>query len=58
MAIETIKKQKQLDKIDLEIIECYNANYTLEDIGNEVRMKKQSVDYRIKKICEKISRVI
>ena len=58
MAIETLKKQKQLDKIDLEIIECYNANYTLEDIGNEVRMKKQSVDYRIKKICEKISRVI
>lgn len=58
MAIETLKKQKQLDKIDLEIIECYNAGYTLEDIGKEVGMKKQSVDYRIKRICERISRVI
>lgn len=58
VAIDTLKKNKRLDNIDLEIIECYNANYTLEDIGNEVGMKKQSVDYRIKKICEKIAGVI
>lgn len=58
VAIKSLKKRKELDKIDLEIIECYNAGYVLEDIGKEVGMKKQSVDYRIKKICEKISRVV
>lgn len=57
VAIKKLTKLKQLDNIDREIIECFNANYTLEDIGKEVGMKKQSVDYRLKRICEKITRV-
>ena len=58
IAIETLKKQKQLDKIDLEIIECYNANYSLSEIGKEVNMSKVAVHKRIDKIIERISRVI
>ena len=59
IAVNKLKKKKKLDAIDLEIIECYNSgNYTLEQIGCEVGMKKQSVDYRINKICKKISEVI
>lgn len=57
-AIDLLKEQKKLDDVDLEIIECYNAKFTLEEIGREVNMKKQSVDYRIKKICLKITEVI
>ncbi|MFR2314905.1 hypothetical protein [Terrisporobacter sp.] len=57
--VNKLRKSKKIDKIDLEIIECYNSgNYTLEQIGKEVGMKKQSVDYRINRICEKLTGVM
>lgn len=57
-AVKHLYKIKKIDSIDLEIIECYNAGYTFEDMGKEVGMKKQSVDYRLNKICRKIANVI
>jgi hypothetical protein len=58
LVIKRLYKDKELDAIDLEIIDCYNSNYTFEEIGKEVGMKKQSVDYRLNKICRKITYVI
>lgn len=57
-AIGKLKKQGKLDKIDLEIIECYNSNYSLSDIGEEIGMSKVAVHKRIDKISQKISEVI
>ena len=58
VAIKNLVELKKLDKIDLEIIECYNAGYSLSDIGKEVNMSKVAVYKRIDKIAERISRVI
>lgn len=56
--VKYLYKTKQIDSTDLEIIDCYNSGYTFEDIGKEVGMKKQSVDYRLNKICRKLANAI
>lgn len=58
-AINKLSKRKKIDKVDREIIECYNSgNYSLEDIGKELNISKVAVFKRINKISKKISEVI
>ena len=59
LAINKLYKRKKLDNIDREIIECYNSgNYSLEEIGKELKMSKVAIFKRINRISKKISEVI
>lgn len=59
IAIRKLVKSKQLDKIDEEIIECYNSgNYTQEEIALEIKRDRKVVRQRLDKICRRIANVI
>lgn len=59
IAIRKLVKSKQLDKIDEEIIECYNSgNYTQEEIALEIERDRKVVRQRLDKICRRIANVI
>lgn len=57
-AIKKLRKQNKLDRIDLEIIECYNSNYTIREIANEVKKDTKTIQQRLKKVCKRIKDVI
>lgn len=59
IAIKKLVKSKKIDKIDEEIIECYNSgNYTQEEIGIEIKRDRKVVRQRLDKICRRIADVI
>lgn len=58
VAIKKLKEEKRIDGLDLEIIECYNSNYTIRKIAYEVSRDIKTVQQRLKKICKRISKVI
>lgn len=58
VAIKKLVDCNKLDKIDLEIIECYNANYSERDIAKEINRDKRVVTQRLDKICRRITSVI
>lgn len=58
VAINKLVKGKKLDKIDLEIIECYNAGYVVRDIAKEIDRLPNVVTQRLDKICRRIANVI
>ena len=57
-AIERLQAQNKIDFIDLEIIDCYNSNYTIRDIATEVGKDTKTVQQRLDKICRRIKDVI
>ena len=54
-AIDYLTKENHLDSTDLEIIECYNNNYSKVNIAKEINRDEKVVRRRIKRICNKIS---
>lgn len=58
VAIKKLSDCDKLDKIDLEIIECYNAGYSIRDIAKEIDRLPNVVTQRIDKICRRIANVI
>ena len=58
VAIKKLKENRKLDKIDLEIIECYNSNYTIREIALEINRDTKTIQQRLKKICKRISETI
>lgn len=58
-AVKKLRKAKKLDKIDLEIIDCYNSgNYTQRQIAQEINRSKRVVAQRLDKICRRISKIM
>lgn len=57
-AIERLQAQNKIDFIDLEIIDCYNSNYTIRDIATEVGKDTKTIQQRLDKICRRIKGVI
>ncbi|MGL5717658.1 MAG: hypothetical protein ACRCX2_31895 [Paraclostridium sp.] len=55
-SILRLKKNGKFDKIDLEIVECYNAGYTLKEIGIEVERGIPTIQQRLDKIFRQISK--
>lgn len=56
--INKLYKSGKVDSIDLEIIQCYNSNYTLRDIASEVKRDNKTVRNRLDKICKRIAETI
>lgn len=53
--IQNLVNAERLDKIDLEIIECYNAGYSEREIAKEINRGTTTVQQRLNKICKRIS---
>ena len=59
VAIETLRKNKKIDNLDMEIIESYNSgNYTIREIASEIDRQPNVVTQRLNKICKRIVEVI
>lgn len=59
VAIKKLIDSKMIDKIDEEIIECYNSgSYTQEEIAIEIKRDRKAVRQRLDKICRRITNVI
>ena len=59
VAIRTLVKKRMIDKVDVEIIECYNSgSYTIREIANEIKKDSKTVQQRLDKICRRIANVI
>ena len=59
IAIRTLVKKHMIDKVDVEIIECYNSgSYTIREIANEIKKDSKTVQQRLDKICRRIANVI
>lgn len=56
VAIKELFASGAINDTDMEVVECFNAGYTLQAIGDELGIKKQSVDERLKKVFKKISK--
>ena len=48
----------KIDDIDIEIIECYNSNYTIRQISSEVGKDTKTVQQRLNKIVNRIVEII
>lgn len=58
-AIDELVSLDKLDKVDLEIIECYNTGtYTQREIGRELEVSEGTIRFRLNRISKKISEVI
>lgn len=55
VAIDTLFKNKEIDSIDMEIIECFNAGYTNLATAKEINRDEKVVRRRLDKIFNKIS---
>lgn len=55
ISIKRLTKSKKIDKIDKEIILCYNKGYSLREIANKVNRCKNTVQQRLIKIIKLIS---
>ena len=49
---------KIIDELDIEIIECYNSNYTIRQISSEVGKDTKTVQQRLNKIVNRIVEII
>lgn len=59
IAIKNLIENKKLDKVDNEIIECYNSgSYTIREIADEIKKDSKTVQQRLDKICRRIANVI
>lgn len=57
-AIQKAFKNKLIDNKDMYIIEGIRHNITQENIGKEIGIKQQNVNKRIKKIVDKLKKVL
>lgn len=59
VAINKLYKSHKIDKIDMEIIHCYNTGtYSMADIAVELTRSKATIKQRIYKICRKVAEII
>lgn len=57
-SVDRLYSSGKIDDIDLEIIECYNSNYTVRQIASEIKKDTKTVQQRLDKICRRITKVI
>lgn len=55
-ALKELHKRGKLDKLDLEIAECVNSGYSERDIAEELNKGKTTIQQRIRKICNRVSK--
>ena len=59
VAIDKLYKSHKIDKIDMEIINCYNTGtYSMADIAAELNRSKATIKQRIYKICKRVAKII
>lgn len=59
VAVNKLRKNKRIDELDVEIIECYNSgNYSIRDIAEELNKGKSTIEQRLNKICKRLSEVM
>lgn len=54
VAINKLHKEGTLNKLELEIIECYNSGYSNIATGQELGLHERMIRYYLGKICDKI----
>ena len=59
VAVNKLRKNKKIDELDIEIIECYNSgNYSIRDIAEELNRGKSTIEQRLNKICKRLSEIM
>lgn len=54
-AIKDLYKNKRIDKLDLEIIDCINSGMSLRATGMELNRDKKAIQQRLDKICNRVA---
>lgn len=55
VAVKKLYNKGKLDDIDIDIIECYNAGYTIKAISKEVNKDTKTIRQRLDKIFRRVS---